>query len=126
LYDNASSSENLSVLVFLVAAQVAASSVASGDAQSEQDRVTATEVFAYGQWRNCVLKVTHHQSAKIKDHDKVADAAIAECGTKEANYASALQSLAQLYKLKNADDFVKGNTDKTRGTLRDMAMKELK
>jgi hypothetical protein len=114
------------VLVFLVAAQLAASSTASTDAQSEQDRVTATEVFSYAQWRNCVLKVTHHQAGKIKDHDKVADAAIAACGTKEANYASSLSALAQLYKLKNAGDFVKGNTDKTRKTLRDMAMKELK
>jgi hypothetical protein len=113
------------VLVFLVAAQVAASSAPS-DAQSEQDRVTATEVFAYAQWRNCVLKVTHRQAAKIKDHDGVADAAIAACGTKEANYASSLTALAQLYQLKNTADFVKGNTDKTRKALRDMAMKELK
>lgn len=114
------------MLVFLVAAQLAASSTASGTAQSAQDRVTATEVFAYGEWRNCVLKVTHHQASKIKDHDKVADAAIAQCGTKEANYASSLSALAQLYQLGNAADFVKGNTDKTRKTLRDMALKELK
>ena len=113
------------MLVFLVAAQLAASTAAP-DAQSAQDRVTATEVFAYGQWRNCVLKETHHNASRIKDHDKVADTAIAECGTKEANYASSLSSLAQLYKLGNAADFVKGNTDKTRKALRDMAMKELK
>jgi hypothetical protein len=114
------------VLLFLVAAQLAASPAASDAAQSAQDRVTATEVFAYGEWRNCVLKVTHHKASKIKDHDKVADAAIAECGTKEANYASSLSALAQLYQLGNAADFVKGNTDKTRKTLRDMALKELK
>ncbi len=114
------------MLVFLVAAQLAVSSTASTNAQSEQDRVTATEVFAYAQWRNCVLKVTHHQASRIKDHDKVADTAIAECGTKEANYASSLMALAQLYKLANAADFVKGNTDQSRKTLRDMAMKELK
>jgi hypothetical protein len=114
------------VLLFLVAAQVAASSTTAEIAQPDQDRVTATEMFAYGQWRNCVLKVTHHQSSRIKDHDSVADAAIAGCGTKEANYASSLDALAQLYKLANAADFVKGNTDKTRKTLRDMAMKELK
>ena len=114
------------MLVFLVAAQLAASSPASADAQSEQDRVTATEVFAYAQWRNCVLKTTHHKASKIKDHDKVADAAIDACGTKEANYASSLTTLAQLYKLANAADFVQRNTDKTRKTLRDMAMKELK
>lgn len=114
------------MLVFLVAAQLAASSTAPGAAPSAQDAVTATEVFAYGEWRNCVLKTTHRQASKIKDHDKVADAAIAECGTKEANYASSLSQLAQLYQLGNAADFVKANTDKTRKTLRDMAMKELK
>jgi hypothetical protein len=114
------------VLVFLAAAQLAATTTASGTAQSAQDRVTTTEVFAYGEWRNCVLKVTHHQASKIKDHDKVADAAIAQCGTKEANYASSLSTLAQLYKLGNAADFVKSNTDKTRNTLHDMALKELK
>lgn len=114
------------MLVFLVAAQLAASSGMSGDAQSVQDRVTATEVFAYGEWRNCVLKVTHRQASRIKDHEQVADAAIAACGTREANYASSLSALAQLYQLGNAADFVKGNTDKTRKTLRDMALKELK
>jgi hypothetical protein len=113
------------VLVFLVAAQLAASAPASADTQTEQDRVTATEVFAYAQWRNCVLKTTHRRAAKIKDPDKVADAAIAECGTKEANYASSLTALARLYQLKNSADFVKSNTDQGRRTLRDLAMKEL-
>ncbi|MBA2936599.1 hypothetical protein HZF05_21170 [Sphingomonas sp. CGMCC 1.13654] len=114
------------MLVFLVAAQLAAPTTTPADGQSAQDRVTATEVFAYGQWRNCVLRETHHKAGKVKDHDKVADAAIAECGTKEANYASSLSALAQLYQLGNTADFVKGNTDKTRKALRDMAMKELK
>lgn len=114
------------MFVFLVAAQLAVAAPTSNDMQSEQDRVTATEVFAYAQWRNCVLKTTHRQASKIKDHDKVADGAIAECGTREANYASSLAALARLYQLKNAADFVKNNTEQGRKTLRDTAMKELK
>jgi hypothetical protein len=71
------------------------------------------------------IEENQRKAGKTKDHDEVSDAAIAECGTKDANYASSLSALAQLYRLRNAADFVKGNTAKTCKTLRDMAMKEL-
>ncbi len=111
-------------MFLILAAQLAAASPAPNGI-SDQDRVTSTEVLAYAQWRSCVLKVTHHKSRSIKDHGAVADVAIVECGTKEANYGSSLTSLAQLYRLKDPGEFARRNVDQARKTLHDMAMKEL-
>jgi hypothetical protein len=111
------------VLAILLAAQLAAAQASS--APTDQDRVTATEVLAYAEWRNCVLKVTHHQSRHTRDHDTVADTAIEQCGTKEANYRSSLTTLAQLYQLKDPGDFVRRNVDQSRKALHEMALKEL-
>jgi hypothetical protein len=111
-------------MLLILAAQLAAASVPP--VASDQDRVTATEVFAYAQWRSCVLKVTHHKSRAIRDHVAVADAAISECGTREANYRSSLTSLAQLYQLKNPADFAQRNVNQARNKLHDLAINELK
>jgi hypothetical protein len=111
------------VLAILLVAQLAAT--ASSSQPSEQERVTAAEVLAYAEWRNCVLKVTHHVSRRVKDHGAVADAAIAQCGAKETGYRASLTTLAQLYQLKDPADFTGRNVDQARKALHDMAMKEL-
>lgn len=111
------------MLTILLAAQLAATPAPS--APSDQDRVTAAEVLAYAEWRNCVLKVTHHESRHTKDHDAVADTAIETCGPREANYRSSLATLAQLYQLKDPGDFVRRNVEQSRKALHDMALKEL-
>lgn len=113
------------MLLVLFAAQLAAATPAASP-PSEQDRVTATEVMAYAEWRNCVLKATHHLSRRLKDHDAIADAAISGCGTKEANYGSSLTALAQLYQLKDPADFARRNVEQGRHALRDMAIQELR
>lgn len=112
------------MLRFLLAAQLA-TAPPTASPPSEQDRVTATEVMAYAEWRNCVLKATHRLSRRVKDHDAVADAAIAQCGTKQANYRSSLTTLAQLYQLRDAGEFARRNVDQGLRSLRDMAIKEL-
>lgn len=112
------------MLAVLLAAQLAAP-VPAASPLSEQDRVTATEVMAYAEWRNCVLKATHHLSRRNKDHGAVADAAIAQCETKAANYQSSLTMLAQLYQLKAGADFVRRNVEQGRRALHDIAIKEL-
>ncbi|MGN6122771.1 MAG: hypothetical protein ACTHOJ_07410 [Sphingomonas oligoaromativorans] len=113
-------------MLFLLAAQLAAPLAPPSAASSDQDRVTAAEVLAYAQWRNCVLKVTHHTSRRIKDHEAVADAAIAGCSAREADYRASLKELAQLYRLKDSDGFATRTSGQARKTLRDMALKELK
>jgi hypothetical protein len=111
------------VLTVLLALQLA--TVPPSAPASEQERVTATEVLAYAEWRNCVLKATHHLSRRIKDHGAVADGAIEQCGTKAENYRSSLTMLAQLYQLKDPGGFARRNVDQGRKALRDMALKEL-
>jgi hypothetical protein len=111
------------VLAILLVAQLAAT--ASPSEPTEQERVTAAEVLAYSEWRNCVLKVTHHASRRMKDHAAVADTAIEQCGTKEAGYRASLATLAQLYQLKDPADFTGRNVDQARKALHDIAMKEL-
>jgi hypothetical protein len=113
-------------MLVLLAAQLIAAPTPLSSASSDQDRVTAAEMLAYGQWRNCVLKITHHKSRTIKDHEAVADAAITGCMAKEAGYRSSLSALAQLYKLKDQDGFVMRTAAQARNTLRSMALKELR
>ena len=113
-------------MLILLAAQLIAAPTPLPSVSSDQDRVTAAEVLAYGQWRNCVLKFTHHRSRSIKDHEAVADAAISGCAARETDYRSSLSALAQLYKLKDQDGFVTRTVGQARKTLRDAALKELK
>jgi hypothetical protein len=111
------------VLAFLLVAQLAATPAPSQP--SDQDRVTAAEMLAYAEWRNCVLKVTHHVSRRVKDHAAVADTAIEQCSPREAGYRASLTTLAELYQLKDPADFTGRNVDQARKALHDMAMKEL-
>lgn len=113
-------------MLILLAAQLIAAPTPSSSAGSDQDRVTAAEMLAYGQWRNCVLKITHHRSRSIKDHETVADAAITECSAKEAGYRRSLTALGQLYRLKDPDGFATRTAAQARNTLRSMALKELR
>jgi hypothetical protein len=111
------------VLAVLLVAQLAAA--ASPSPSSDQDKVTAAEVLAYAEWRNCVLKVTHHVSRRVKDHAAVADAAIEQCAAKETSYRASLTTLAELYQLKDTGGFAGRNVDQARKALHAMAMKEL-
>ena len=113
------------MLLLIMVAQIAASSTTAAGAQSDQERIMSSEVFAYAQWRNCVLRATHRKASTSRDHTKVADAAISACEAKEANYRASLLSLAQLYQLKNSEEFAQRNSDQGRKALRDMAIKEL-
>lgn len=112
------------MLAILLVAQLAA--IPSPSQPSDQDRVTAAEMLAYSEWRNCVLKVTHHVSRRVKDHAAVADTAIEQCSTRETGYRDSLTALAELYQLKNPADFTGRNVDQARKALHDMALKELR
>jgi hypothetical protein len=115
-------------MLILLATQLIAASTPTPTQSvgSDQDRVTAAEVLAYGQWRNCVLKITHHKSRSNKDHEAVAEAAMTGCTAKEADYRSSLSALAKLYKLKDQDGFVTRTAGQARKSLHDVALKELK
>ena len=113
------------MLLMLLGAQITVTATDASAAPSEQDRITATEMLAYAEWRNCILRVTHHKSRSIKDHDAVADIAIAGCAGREAEYRQSLLALGQYYKLGDPAGFAARNSAQARKSLRDMALKEL-
>lgn len=117
----------LSALISLLLSLAAAPALADVSATaSDQDHVTSAEMIAFHEWRNCVLKVTHRQSRKLKDHDAVADLAISRCADREAEYRASLVALGQQYQLKDAEGFAQRNAGQVRKSMRDMAIKELK
>jgi hypothetical protein len=114
------------MLLMLLGAQIAAVTNGASAVPSEQDRITASEMFAYAEWRNCVLRITHRKSRTVKDHDAIADAAIEGCAGREAEYNRSLLALAQYYKLGDPADFAGRNSAQVRRGLHDTALKELK
>jgi hypothetical protein len=114
------------VVIMLLIAQLAASNASTSSAQSDQDRVTASEVFDYAEWRTCALKETHRKAHASADHEKVADLAMAACEARESAYRGSLTTLAQLYKVADPADFTRRNGDQARAALRAMMLKELK
>ena len=114
------------MLFMVLIAQLSAASSSEPNGASDQDRVTATEVLDYAEWRTCALKATHKKARSAPDHEKVADMAMTACETKEGAYRSSLTALAQLYKLPDPADFAHRNGDEARAALRASMIKELK
>ena len=110
----------------LLGAQIAAIANGASAVPSEQDQITASEMFAYAEWRNCVLRITHRKSRTVKDRDAIADAAIEGCAGREAEYNQSLLALAQYYKLGDPAGFAGRNSGQVRLRLHEMALKELK
>lgn len=113
-------------MLILLAAQLASVPAAVPAEPTGQDKLMASEVIVYSEWRHCVLKTAHHESRSIKDHAAVADLAIKDCETKQADYQSSLLTLAQYYKLGDPADFARRNGEQVRDRLRALALNELK
>jgi hypothetical protein len=114
------------MLLTLLGAQIAAVANGASAVPSQQDQITASEMFAYAEWRNCVLRITHRKSRTVKDRAAIADAAVEGCASREAGYSQSLLALAQYYKLGDPADFARRNSAQVRLRLHDMALKELK
>jgi hypothetical protein len=114
------------MLLTLLGAQIAAVANGASAVPSQQDQITASEMFAYAEWRNCVLRITHRKSRTVKDRAAIADAAVEGCASREAGYNQSLLALAQYYKLGDPADFAGRNSAQVRRGLHDTALKELK